>query len=176
MGHLLIPDADKKRHKNVDELMQSEEYKELKKKFNKQMKDNLKIKNGQYKTKKDLYIECTSFTHKIEECQSMKRLIILSKAHHSLMQSHDLLQKVPTEPLIDFNHVYEYQQVINDFLHVKFHMDQKQKLASKICEVFEKEIKCKELESCIEFQREHRVRNDSHVNEIYFRQARSKTC
>ena len=105
MDDLLTPVAEKKRQKNVEELMKSAKYKELKQKFNKLIAENLK----KYKSKNDLLIEYHMPFSDIKECHPMKRLIILLKAHQALMDT-KLWRKVPIQPLVDHNGLYGYQQ------------------------------------------------------------------
>eukprot|EP01084_Bolivina_argentea_P026866 49953_1 len=158
------------------------EYANIKIEYNSKM-----FKLLQNKTKQDLFVECSlqdcSVTQKdlFTTCQSLRRIDCILDVYNKLLNCEKLWASVPFEPLI-CNDKYGYQQIHNDFLHVKmYHIDvdeqritkqqyenrdatheneHKQTIAEIMCCHFNSKYMCKNGFECISSTRHYRDRTD----------------
>ena len=148
------------------------------------------------KTKDDLMEECCNEQckinitkddyHKIESkdlsCEPLKRIEVMLGVYHELKNEPELWRKVPMTDIIFIQDKYAFNQLGNDWLHLKIvHIDSYEQnennndtlsMAQLLCMRYEMSdsFKCDDLSTCAGYQRHYRNRtNDEAEASLYFR-------
>eukprot|EP01084_Bolivina_argentea_P145155 254494_1 len=143
--------VDEKQHKIRDFAQQ-----ELKKELFSQYLDVAKVHE---KLKQQCSDDtCLKETNNILECPCVKRIQIILNTYQQLLIS-NLLWKVLIIPITTITNIYEYQQIMDDFLHIKcIHIRQNPNIGKILCKQFIDEYKCYDASKCIGYQNHYAER------------------
>eukprot|EP01084_Bolivina_argentea_P026280 48847_1 len=170
-----------------ESLTKTNEYQIIKTKYRDKMSKLLEKKNKESLDKECRNENCPGISKNniLSKCESVKRIETILSVYHELLQSKTLWKKVPISPIITYN-IYAHQQIYNDFLHIKmYHIDADDKIqrtkninktsqkvhqhiAKTLCEHFEREYKCNNIQKCQAFQRHYRDRTDEEAEQQLF--------
>eukprot|EP01083_Nonionella_stella_P257524 881385_1 len=192
----LTPSKEKERLLQVQELKRTNAYQTIMDLYQPQLQSLLRHKNNSYKTKPELFLECGNKQCKLQiditpfecqnttdavSCEPLKRLEVMLAVYKELKEQDTLWRKVPIADILYVKDLYGYQQLCNDWLHVKIvHIDgdpdkdTPNAMARRLCTRYAENPKwsCSHLSNCAGYQRHYRDRtNDQLEQQLYFRRS-----